>query len=185
MRGRTAGLVAAWLATAATAGAQVVLQPGAKVRVTAPTAGVQRFEGTVVAAGDTLDVARGNARIRVATSAVTQIELSRGRSRSAGAARGALWGAGIGAVLGAVTYTSYKDGCEDSLSIYDDVCDPITPGLYVASAALGGAFWGTIVGAIVGRERWDTVMMGGTRTSMAMTPWASRDGRFGVAVTLR
>lgn len=100
MRWLTAGMVVAGLALGAgSAGAQVTLQPGAKVRVTAPSAGVNRFEGTVIAAGDTLDVARGTARIRVPAGAVTRIELSGGKSRGAGALRGALWRAGIGVTL--------------------------------------------------------------------------------------
>src|SRR5687768_16544385 len=104
MRGMTAGtILMAAGATAAPLHAQVTLQPGAKVRITAPTAGVERFQGTVIAAGDTVDVARGDARVRVPAAAVTRLELSRGRSRLAGAGRGAMWGAGIGLGLGALT----------------------------------------------------------------------------------
>lgn len=186
MRWMTAGIMAAGLAACAgSAGAQVTLTPGAKVRVTAPSAGVQRFEGTVIAAGDTLDVARGTARIRVPSSAVTHIELSRGKSRSAGALRGAMWGAGIGLALGAATASSIEEeDCDGDLGGLEETCD-VDPGEWIVASTLGGAFWGTIIGAIVGRERWDTITVPGTRTSMQVTPWVLPGGRAGVSVTLR
>lgn len=187
MRWTTAGMMAAGLAAGAgSAGAQVTLQPGAKVRVTAPTAGVNRFEGTVIAAGDTLDVARGTARVRVPAVAVTRIELSRGKSRSAGALRGVLWGAGIGLALGAATASSADeyDCLRPDIGGYQD-CDRITSGEWIAASTVGGAFWGTIIGAIVGRERWDTITIPATRTSMSLTPWVLPGGRAGLSVTLR
>lgn len=187
MRWMTAGMMAAGLAAGAgSAGAQVTLQPGAKVRITAPTAGVDRFEGTVIAAGDTLDVARGTARIRVPGSAVTRIELSRGKSRGAGALRGAMWGAGIGLGLGAITASTIEDEdyCDGEYGSLEDTCD-VSAGEWIAASTVGGAFWGTIIGAIVGRERWDTITVPGTRTSMTLTPWVLPGGRAGLAVTLR
>jgi hypothetical protein len=180
-----AGL-ALMVATAVPAGAQVMLQPGAKVRITAPTAGVQRFQGTIIATGDTLDVARGDARIRVPAAAVTRLELSRGKSRLAGAGRGALWGAGIGLGIGAITMSRRDEyaGCDDGALFVD--CDPYSSGEWLAINAGGGAIWGVLIGAIVGKERWDTVPVpGATRTSMTVRPWVARDGRVGVVATLR
>ena len=187
MRGTIAGAVL-FLgagAMAAPLGAQVVLQPGAKVRVTAPTAGVDRFQGTVIATGDTIDVSRGDARIRVPAAAVTRLELSRGKSRLAGAGRGALWGAGIGLALGAIT-----SGQRDEYSDCDEVapfveCEPISSGEWLAYNTAGGAIWGTLIGAIVGKERWDTIAVPATRTSMTVRPWMTRDGQVGVVATLR
>jgi hypothetical protein len=186
MRGILAGtmlMVAG--AIAAPLDAQVTLQPGAKVRITAPTAGVERFQGTVIAAGDTVDVARGDARVRVPAAAVTRLELSRGRSRLAGAARGATWGAGIGLGLGALTTSqrgTYGSGtCRYSLP---GECEPYTTGEWLAMSTASGAIWGALIGAIVGRERWDTIAAPGiSRTSIS--PWIAPDGRVGIVATVR
>jgi hypothetical protein len=187
MRGMVAGLmffIAS--ATAAPLGAQVMLQPGAKVRITAPTAGVERFQGTVIATGDTIDVARGDARVRVPAAAVTRLELSRGKGRLAGAGRGALWGGGIGLALGAIT-----SGQRDEYADCDDLepfveCDPYSTGEWLAINTVGGAAWGALIGAIVGKERWDVIPVpGATRTSMTVRPFMAPGREVGLVVTLR
>lgn len=175
-------------ATADPLGAQVVLHPGAKVRITAPAAGVARFQGTVITTGDTIDVARGDARVRVPANAVTRLELSRGKGRLAGAGRGALWGGGIGLALGAIT-TGQRENygrCAESGPYVE--CEPMSSGEWLAYNTVGGAMWGALIGAVVGRERWDTIAVPGpARTSMTMTmrPWVAHDGRVGLAATLR
>ena len=185
MRGSMMGMALLVAGAAAVpAGAQVMLQPGAKVRITAPSTGVDRFEGTIIATGDTIDVARGDARVRVPASAVTRLELSRGRSRLAGAGRGALWGAGIGLAFGALTsgLRDDPDLCGDDAS----TCEGYSMGEWLVLNTTGGALWGVIIGAIVGKERWDTIAVPGTtRTSMTVQPWIAPERRVGVMVTLR
>jgi hypothetical protein len=185
MRMTMAG-VALTVAMAAPLGAQVMLQPGAKVRITAPTAGIQRFQGTIITTGDTIDVARGDARVRVPAAAVTRLELSRGKSRLAGAGRGALWGAGIGLAIGAISMSQRDEyaGCDD-LDLFVD-CDPYSSGEWLAINAGGGAIWGALIGAIVGKERWDVVPVpGATRTSMTVRPLVAPGRALGLVVTLR
>ena len=185
MRGTMAGMALLLAgALAAPAGAQVTLQPGAKVRITAPSTGVDRFQGTIISTGDTIDVARGDARVRVPAAAVTRLELSRGKSRLAGAGHGALWGAGSGLVFGALT-SGLRDNpdvvCEDGSG-----CEAYSTGEWLALNATGGALWGVLIGAIVGKERWDAVPVPGTtRTSMTVQPWIAPERRVGVMVTLR
>ena len=187
MRGKITGLTLALagLTMAAPLGAQVTLNPGAKVRIYAPSAGVERFQGTVITTGDTIDIARGDARVRVPAAAVTRLELSRGRSRLAGAGRGALWGGGIGLVLGAVTTGQREEYTECADSDVFNECEPMPTGTWIALNTVGGAIWGTLIGAIVGRERWDTVPVGGTRTSMTIRPWVAPRGQVGFVATLR
>ena len=185
MRGTIVGmtlLVAGALATPAEA--QVMLQPGAKVRITAPTLGVKRFQGTIISVSDTIDVARGDARVKVPAAAVTQLELSRGKSRLAGAGRGALWGGGIGLAFGAITSGLRDDAevvCEDGAG-----CEGYSMGEWLAINTASGALWGALIGAIVGKERWDTIPVPGTtRTSMTVQPLLTPERRVGVMVTLR
>ena len=70
------------------------LQPGAKVRVTAPPILGTRYDAVVGSrSGDTLWLVRvGSPTVQVPVSALESVQLSRGRSRAAGAKRGVLWG---------------------------------------------------------------------------------------------
>src|SRR5205807_9546847 len=98
----------------------------------APSVLIGRFEGTYLGrSADTLlfsSEARG--AFTVPASAVTQIDISSGRSRASGAGTGALWGGIVGTALGffvASTATS------------QDTVIPFNKGLWVAESALGGA----------------------------------------------
>ena len=170
---------------AAPAAAQgVVLNPGARVRLDAPSAGVRHFEGTIIATGDTIDVARASARVRVPASAVTRLEVSGGKNRTQGAVRGIMWGAGIGLVVGAVSVnTADNSVCYDSRVGRSD-CTVSSKGEWIAASAVGGALWGALFGALVGRERWDTVAVPGSHATAAMRPRIGPVGTLGIAVTL-
>jgi len=152
------------------------LQPGARVRVSAPGIVAGRYVGTVLSwNGDTLQLGGPNvAPVTVPMSRITSLEVSRGKSRLSGAGRGVLWGTPIGLVIGLASANSLEDctdfGCSDASSG--------ERGAYVLASALGGALWGAGIGALVGRERWE---------QFDVTPRSAfdfRDGRtrFGVAV---
>ena len=80
---------------AAPANAQLLeLQPGARVRIVAPTVLGGKLEGTVVGRkGDTLSIVPRNvAPVDIPISALSRVEIYRGKSRTAGAKKGLMWG---------------------------------------------------------------------------------------------
>lgn len=59
-------------------------------------------------------------------------------------------------------------------------------GDWLAFHATAGALSGLLLGAFVGRERWDTIAAPSpVRSAMSVRPWVTRDGRVGMAATLR
>ena len=152
------------------------LQPGARIRVSAPGIVAGRYVGTILSKnGDTLQLGGPNtAPVNVPVSRITSLEISRGKSRLHGAGRGVLWGTPIGLLIGAASANSLNDctdfGCSDASS--DE------QGAYILGSTLGGALWGAGIGALVGRERWEHFDVG------ARSAFDYRDGRsrFGIAV---
>jgi hypothetical protein len=129
------------------------LQPGARVRITAPGIVAGRYTGTLLSRSrDTLQFGSQNgAPVSIPMSRITSIEISRGRSHGSGALRGLAWGVPIGLVFGIATASSV-DNCGDL------GCDGLVTtarGVYVISSTLSGAFWGAGIGALIGRERWE------------------------------
>ena len=129
------------------------LQPGVRVRLTAPGIVAGRYTGTLLSRnGDTLQFGSQNAApVSIATSRITSLEISRGKSRLSGMWRGIAWGAPIGLVIGLATASSVEDCGEFG-------CDALTGsarGAYVLASTIGGALWGAGIGALVGRERWE------------------------------
>jgi hypothetical protein len=157
------GLGGVLLVPARSDGQLLELQPGAKVRVTAPALLGGVYEAVVGSrTADTLALVRsGSPTLQVPVSALSSASLSRGRSRSAGAKRGVLWGAGIGLAVGALavaTSEEFRTECYSSRSdIYVLNCGGPTRAQAVASVTLGGAIWGLGIGALVGRERWEAL----------------------------
>jgi hypothetical protein len=187
MRGIVLGIAVAMMAVTGIAEAQQVqFGVGARVRVAAPAAGVTRFEGTIITAGDTLAIAGDGVVVRVPVQAITRLQLGRGRSRRDGALLGARWGSGIGLVLGALTtdqakYTTdrcaYVDRCSDA-SASERV-------RYVGLMAAGGAMWGALVGAVAGRERWDALPLGRVALQPALDAGGAPGARLVVTHPLR
>jgi hypothetical protein len=146
---------------ASPAGAQLrELQPGARVRVSAPEVLGARLEATIVARrGDTLSlVPRGTAPVELPISSLSQVEMYRGKSRLAGAKRGLLWGLAIGLPLGAVSTA----GDNKDWNQVDDTCDPALKDCatysdleQVAVITAGSAMLGAGIGAIIGKSRWE------------------------------
>jgi len=125
------------------------VQPGARVRVEAPGIVAGRYVGTVLARGtDTLKLGNSSgAPVALPLRAIRSLEISRGKSRSAGALRGMMWGVPIGVALGvfAVATTDDCDACFESTSDAEGF----------ALLAASGLLWGAGIGALVGRERWE------------------------------
>jgi hypothetical protein len=166
-------LLLALAGTAASAGAQLTeLQPGARVRVTAPGAIAGRLDVTVISrTADTLVIASPSlASVPVPISRITSLEVSRGSSRVAGALYGAMWGGAIGVGLGLLTESSY--GCSDCY--YDNG----SRGEWVIAGGIAYGSIGAVIGAIAGRERWESFDLA-RRTSVGV-----RGGRPTVAMRI-
>jgi hypothetical protein len=143
------------------------VQPGARVRVEAPGVVAGRFVGTVLTrTGDSVTLGNpAGAPVALPFSRATSIEISRGKSRSAGALRGVMWGVPIGLALGAFT-AALSEECVAA------TCEELTTAEALGAGTVGGAFWGAVIGAIVGRERWERFDQR-ARTSLRFDP-ASR-----------
>ena len=142
------------------------LQPGVRVRVTAPLALGARYDATIGARrGDTLSLVRsGNASIDVPITSIAEAEVYRGKDRIAGMWNGVKWGTAIGLVTGAVFALS---GNEDNC--FAEVCDPyhtISDAGMIGWSGFAGAAYGALIGAIVGRHRWERLQMPNERASL-------------------
>jgi hypothetical protein len=142
---------AALLCLAAPAGAQSFshwLEPGTRIRVTAPSVLPSRTAGSLYALlPDTLVLARPDGdRVAVANHRIQRIELSLGRDREQGARRmgllGAMVGAGLGATIGALTAKDLPTGIEASAGLG-----------FLGGGLLGGGI-GAAAGARFAPERW-------------------------------
>jgi hypothetical protein len=125
------------------------VEPGARVRIEAPGIVAGKYVGTVLTrAGDTLTVGNpSGAPVTVPLQALRSVEISRGKSRSAGAVRGMMWGAPIGAALGIFGIAT----AEECTACYESVGNAEALTAFTAA----GLLWGAGIGAIVGRERWE------------------------------
>lgn len=151
----------------ARAAAQVAeLQVGTRVRVRAPSAVAGRLTGVVlVRTNDSVTVSREDAMpIAIPLSALTSLEVSRGRSRGLGAAKGAMWGGGVMLLLGA----GFSDRpCKPNAVA--DTCERVSAAENALYAGVSGAMIGAIIGAAVGSERWVRAELPG-RVSIFTTP---------------
>lgn len=158
------------------------VQPGARVRASAP--GVGTVSGRVVAVqGDSLRVARDHSAdtVRFAASQLTSLELSVGRHkrRGRGAAIGFLGGAALGAALGAATYQ--KPDCSGAAYF----CDVGRGADIFVGATLLGAV-GAVTGAIVGggtEDTWKPVSLARRASMQIGVPRST--GRLSVGASLR
>lgn len=139
--------------SAAAASAQYAeASPGARVRLQAPGILAGRFVGTVLTRDSSaLHVGSPNAQpVDVPFDRITSFEISRGKSRSAGAWRGIQWGAPIGLGLGLLLAPSLREcspTCRDATS--SEKSD------FILAGAVSGILWGAGIGALIGRERWE------------------------------
>jgi hypothetical protein len=123
------------------------LEPGTRVRVTAPTLQPPRIAGDVaLLRPDTLVLARGGERVPIANARIDLIEVSQGLDRRRGAWRGtifgALVGAGLGATFGALGAQDLPTGVGTSAALG-----------FLAGGLVGGGL-GAGAGAVFAPERW-------------------------------
>jgi hypothetical protein len=130
----------------------VELDPGTRIRLRAPAAVAGQLTGVVIArSNDSLTVSRSNAMpVTVPFTALTSLEVSRGKSHGRGALKGALWGGGVFLVLGLVLPI---EECDESTP--SNICGDESRAEGVVWATTSGALTGALVGAIIGAERWE------------------------------
>ena len=123
--------------------------PGGRGRVEAPGIVAGKYVGTVLTRGaDTLTLGNPSGKpVVLPLGSVRSLEISRGKSRTAGAIRGMLWGAPLGAALGIFGVAT----AEDCTGCYEAVGNAEVLTAFTAA----GILWGAGIGAIVGRERWE------------------------------
>lgn len=147
------------------------LQPGLRIRVTAPPVLGTRYDAVIGArSADSITLVKAGATpVHISVSSLQTIEIYRGKSRASGARRGILWGAGIGAALALATLVLPSP--EERSTCSDGVCTTLTDLEQTAVLVLGGTMWGAGIGAIAGRERWEPVQLGGgSRSGQRVRP---------------
>jgi hypothetical protein len=127
------------------------LQTGARVRLRAPSTVAGRVTGVVLArSADSVTLAReGGVPVAVPLSALTSLEVSRGKSRSRGAGKGALWGGGVMMLTGA----AFSDRpCKRDEGA--GTCEQVSAAENALYSGVAGVMIGAIIGAAVGSEHW-------------------------------
>ena len=127
------------------------LQPGARVRIRAPGEIAGRLTGVVVArSADSVTITRsGGTPVAVALAKLSTLDISRGKSRGAGALKGVAWGAAVGLGLGAIGPVT-----EVTCSGVPTRCAPVSRGSFIGTMVLGSTIIGAAIGAVIGSERW-------------------------------
>ena len=156
---------------------------GTRVRVTAPTLDIDKYDGTLQAfSGDTIVLERQQRErrgplmvdtLRVALTSLTRLDIHRGTRRNVG--KGILWG-GIppGLVLGGLV-GAY---CAESIDVECNFAGGFATGFAVGFA--GGAIIGGVIGAFSKSDRWEEVPLDQIRVSFS----PQRDGRFAFGLSL-
>jgi hypothetical protein len=141
------------------------VSPGARIRFRAPPVVATRVTGTVLERrADTVLVApEKGAPFTVPISALTTLDVSKGKSRAEGAKVGAIWSAGFYALY-ALAIASSGDSC-DGKTTCATTNDPTAGELIGFTAA--GSLVGAGIGAIIGREKWERVPLVGRSSAAA------------------
>ena len=131
------------------------LQPGSRVRVSAPGTVAGRLTGVVIArTRDSLTIAPENHQVlTLPVEALRSVEVSRGKDRLAGARRGSIWGAAAGVAMSA-TMPIDCDGQGHGIDCTNNGARP-SQAVYYGRNALAGAVVGAAIGALLGVERWE------------------------------
>jgi hypothetical protein len=119
--------------------------------------------------GDTIVLSRNAGRTEVLVGDVTDLRMSRGKDKRAGAMIGALWGLGLGAASAAIVTSRPNSNnaladpncADDGVTICPRDSDLLTGLLYVGAATLAG----TAIGTSTGRQRWVPATLPGTSES--------------------
>jgi hypothetical protein len=149
---RLAALILITLGHAAAA-QMIDVQPGAKVRVSAPGIVAGQVEGLITSrtADSIVLLTSKSMQYRIALGSVSMLSVSQGKSRLKGAAKGSLWGAGIMLVFSAAV-----SGDPDMRRGEYANSPPVSVPAFIALETVGGAMIGAGIGAIVGSERWNS-----------------------------
>jgi hypothetical protein len=123
------------------------VQPGARIRVTAPGLVAGRIEGTVInRTADSVVVATpAFAQYRLGLNSLATLEVYQGRNHGLGAKKGALWGAGVMlpfALLATIDAPSTGDAFA-----------------FAAEVETVYAGVGAIIGSIIGADSWSAYGM--------------------------
>lgn len=123
------------------------LEPGRRIRVTAPSAQLARQVGAVIRVDtDTLVFGEGHQRWAVARPLITRLDVSGGRRGHA--LVGLLAGTGAGLAFGLIAFAPGSNACTGS-GDYEKNCMA-----YRAGTTLAGAGLGALVGALIRTEKW-------------------------------
>ena len=131
--------------------------------------------------GDTIVLSKNAVPTSVLMRDVTDLRMSRGKDKRAGAKIGALWGLGVGAASAAiVTPTANRNNALRDPDCPDDgatIC-PRDSDLVTALLHIGGAtLTGTAIGTLIGRQRWVPASLPSTNESaprLSITPGRDR-----------
>ena len=145
---------------------QPPLEPGTRVRVTAPACGIERFATAIQGLHeDTLELlgnqaGRSSSNTRCMLSSVTDFEVHRGTSSrlALGLGVGFLAGAGLGALAGAGWECKIPDADGNRA-----MCVSIGAGIGAAT----GLLLGGVIGAVNRADHWEEVPLDRLRVSFA------------------
>jgi hypothetical protein len=163
--------------TVAAAQALPQLHSGMRVRIRAPTVVDGQLTGKIASrtaeALVVTDERRGE--FTVPFAALSELNVSRGKSHSAGALKGAMWGAGLGLGVG-LMFAAVPNSDRHSQSGYG--LGPPTAEEGILLGFGGGLVIGFSLGGLAGSERWDGVHV---PASIAVVPVGRRLGlRFAI-----
>ena len=153
---------------------QQPLQPGQRIRVTAPNSGMNKQAATFEAVESGVLLVTADSTMRCPLLDMTRLDVYRGRQGHPGL------GAGIGSAVGAAT------GVVIGIQLCNS--DWLCPDRYMGWAVLAGAGIGGATGALLGAgigaliktDKWEEVPL--DRLQLSMVPL--RDGRFALGLSV-
>jgi hypothetical protein len=156
-------------------------EAGQRIRVSASALGIAELAGTLVSLGpDTLVIAAAHRQLEIPTSAVTRIDVSRGRKSTAG--KGALIGVAGGLLVGgAIGYISCSAAVSPATCFESQEGAQLGFLLMTAGGGALGALTGALVGSSIRRDRWEPMDLSRVRTTLGF----AAGGRLILQVSLR
>lgn len=141
---------------AASAGAQSVVRPGARVRIDAPGITAGPTIATIISASPESLVVAGPdlAPLTVPRGRIETIEVSQGRDRWLGTKHGVVIGVEWGVGLGLLAAVVVKDCTGFGTARTCESLKGDEQAAVVGMTAYAGALYGALIGAIAARERW-------------------------------
>jgi hypothetical protein len=150
------------------------IEPGERVRVTAPDFGLQKSVGTCLSLSQGVMAFEpaGSSQLTIPTGSMTGLEISRGRKSNTlkGLGLGFLGGAALGAVIGLLVDEHGNDLAPWNAAVVG-----------AAVFGAGGAVVGAGIGTAIKTDRWEEVPV--DRLRVSLTP--QRGGRLGIGLSLK